>query len=187
MTPAARVQAAIEVLDLVIVAARSNGAPADRLITEWFRARRWAGSGDRRAVRELAYRAIRACGEVPVSGRAAMLRVAQGDEALAALFDGSRHAPAPRAAGDMIASEGIAPDWLVEALAASGVSGADAAALLDRAPLDVRVNPLREGAVPEGGEPVAAAHGLRYPPKPASNRARPIPRAGSRCRTPDRS
>jgi len=31
MTPAARVQAAIEVLDLVIEAARSNGAPADRL------------------------------------------------------------------------------------------------------------------------------------------------------------
>ena len=35
---------------------------ADRIIAEWFRARRWAGSGDRRAVRELAYRAIRACG-----------------------------------------------------------------------------------------------------------------------------
>ena len=55
MTPAARVQAAIEVLDLVIEAARSNGAPADRLIADWFRPRRFAGSSDRRAVRELAY------------------------------------------------------------------------------------------------------------------------------------
>ena len=41
MTPAARVQAAIEVLDLVIEAARSNGAPADRLIADWFRPRRF--------------------------------------------------------------------------------------------------------------------------------------------------
>ena len=95
MTPAARVQAAIEVLDLVIDAARSNGPPADRLITEWFRSRRFAGSSDRRAVRELAYRAIRACGDVPESGRSAMLLLAQGDEVLAGLFDGSRHAPQP--------------------------------------------------------------------------------------------
>ena len=76
MTPAARVQAAIEVLDCVIAAARDNGPPADRLISDWFKTRRFAGSGDRRAVRALAYSAIRTCGEVPASGRAAMLRLA---------------------------------------------------------------------------------------------------------------
>ena len=69
MTPAARVQAAIELVDAVIDAARSDGAPADRLIANYFRTRRYAGSKDRRAVRELVYRAIRACGPVPASGR----------------------------------------------------------------------------------------------------------------------
>ena len=62
MTPAARVKAAIDLLDQIIEAARRNGAPADRLITEGFRQRRYAGSKDRRAIRELVYGAIRACG-----------------------------------------------------------------------------------------------------------------------------
>jgi len=58
MTPQARVQAAIEILDAVIAAARSKGAPADRIVSDWFRTRRYAGSKDRRAVRELVYAAI---------------------------------------------------------------------------------------------------------------------------------
>ena len=76
MTPAARVQAAIELLDQIIDAARSKGAPADRLISAYFKTRRYAGSKDRRAVRELVYRAVRHCGPVPQSGRAAMLALA---------------------------------------------------------------------------------------------------------------
>ena len=72
MTPAARVQAAIEILDTIIVAARGQGAPADRLVADWFRTRRFAGSADRRAVRALVFAAVRACGEVPASGRAPM-------------------------------------------------------------------------------------------------------------------
>ncbi|MET0251287.1 MAG: RsmB/NOP family class I SAM-dependent RNA methyltransferase, partial [Novosphingobium sp.] len=63
MTPAARVESAIGLLDAIVIAARDEGAPADRIATDWFKARRYAGSGDRRAVRELAWRAIRACGE----------------------------------------------------------------------------------------------------------------------------
>ena len=165
MTPAARVQAAIEVLDEIVAAARSNGAPADRIIADWFRARRFAGSGDRRAVRELAYAAIRACGEIPESGRAAMLRLAGNDPALAALFDGSRHAPPPIADGELAASGGVAPRWLEEALAASAISGDEAAALLDRAPLDIRINALKAGALdlPEAGEAIAAPGGRRFP------------------------
>lgn len=165
MTPAARVQAAIDVLDLVIEAARSNGAPADRLISEWFRARRWAGSGDRRAVRELAYRAIRACGEIPATGRAAMLRVAADDAPLAALFDGSRHAPAPIDPTEPVAAAGVAPQWLMRRLADSEVEGPEA--LLDRAPLDIRVNTLKAAApdLPEGAEKSVASHGWRYPPE----------------------
>lgn len=167
MTPAARVQAAIEVLDLVIAAARNRGASADRIIADWFRTRRFAGSKDRRAVRDLIYAAIRRCGEVPETGRAAMLRVAQDDPALLALFDGSRHAPGPYAPGEPVAGEGIAPAWLEAALAASGIAGDEAAALLDRAPLDIRVNTLKASRdtldLPVAGEPLLAPDGLRLP------------------------
>jgi 16S rRNA (cytosine967-C5)-methyltransferase len=167
MTPAARVQAAIELLDTIITSARSKGAPADRIIADYFRARRYAGSKDRRAVRDLVYRAIRLCGPVPASGRAAMLAVAGQDDAIAALFDGSRHGPEPRAEGEEAANTGLAPKWLAAALRASGLGGREIAALLGRAPLDVRVNALkadREGlALPEPGEPLASAQGLRFP------------------------
>jgi 16S rRNA (cytosine967-C5)-methyltransferase len=167
MTPAARVQAAIEVLDIVVEAARAGGAPADRIVSEWFRSRRFAGSGDRRAVRELTYAAIRACGEVPVTGRAAMLLLARGDASLAALFDGSRHAPAPIVAGEPVAAPGIAPAWLEAALAASGIAGDEAAALLTRAPLDLRVNTLKADRdtvrLPVAAKRTAAPHGLRLP------------------------
>lgn len=167
MTPAARVQAAIEILDRVVAAARDNGPPADRIVTEYFRTRRFAGSKDRRAVRELAYRAIRACGPVPETGRAAMLRLARDDAALLSLFDGSRHAPGPPADGEPVADAGIAPRWLAARLAKSGIGGAEAAALLERAPLDVRVNTLREAVadLPEGAEKTVAPRGWRYPPE----------------------
>ncbi|MGE3691438.1 MAG: RsmB/NOP family class I SAM-dependent RNA methyltransferase [Novosphingobium sp.] len=167
MTPAARVQAAIEVLDLVIAAARGNGAPADRIVGEWFRTRRFAGSGDRRAVRELVYRAIRACGDIPQSGRAAMLLVAGQDPALAALFDGSRHGPPPVAPDEQVAKAGIAPAWLEAQLAKSGIAQAEAEALLGRAPLDIRVNALKASRdsleLPVAGEPTQAPNGLRLP------------------------
>jgi 16S rRNA (cytosine967-C5)-methyltransferase len=164
VTPSARVQAAIEVLDLIVAAARSSGASADRIIAEWFRTRRFAGSGDRRAVRELVYGAIRSCGEVPVSGRAAMLLLARGDPALAALFDGSRHAPAPIAPGEPVAQRGVAPAWLVRVLADSGITGDEALALQGRAPLDIRINRLKaEPELPLPGERTQAPDALRFP------------------------
>ncbi len=166
MTPAARVEAAIELLDSIIVSARGKGAPADRIIADYFRARRYAGSKDRRAVRDLVYRAIRLCGPVPAHGRAAMLAVAGQDEAVAALFDGSPHGPAPRAEGEEGANTGLAPKWLAAALRASDLGGREIAALLGRAPLDVRVNALKADradlALPETGEALASAQGLRF-------------------------
>ncbi len=166
MTPQARVEAAIEILDAVIAAARAKGAPADRLVSEWFRTRRFAGSKDRRAVRELVYAAIRRCGEIPASGRAAMLLLAKGDPALAALFDGSRHAPLPISAGEPVASPGVAPVWLEQALEASGLGVEEQAALLERAPLDIRINALKAAlaVLPEQGEPTVAPLGRRFPP-----------------------
>lgn len=166
MTPAARVQAAIELLDSIIMAARAKGAPADRIIADYFRARRYAGSKDRRAVRDLVYRAIRLCGPVPASGRAAMLAVAGQDPAVAALFDGSRHGPAPRGEGEEAAKTGLAPKWLAAALRASGLGGREIAALMERAPLDIRVNALKADrdtlVLPEPGEPLAAPQALRF-------------------------
>ena len=79
MTPSARVQAAIEILDEVIASARDDGPPADAIVQRYFKARRYAGSKDRRAVRELVFRAIRRSGERPASGRAAMLGLADDD------------------------------------------------------------------------------------------------------------
>ena len=75
MTPAARVLAAIELLDAILIAAREGGAASDTLIARYFKTRRYAGSKDRRAVRDLVFRAIRRAGEAPASGRAAMLPV----------------------------------------------------------------------------------------------------------------
>ena len=57
MRPSARVQAAIEILDAVIGAAREGGAAADTILARYFAARRYAGAKDRRAVRDLVYRA----------------------------------------------------------------------------------------------------------------------------------
>ncbi|MDB5695644.1 MAG: methyltransferase [Sphingomonas bacterium] len=142
MTPPARTQAAIELLDAIILSAREGGAAADTLIARYFATRRYAGSKDRRAVRELIYAAIRACGERPASGRAAMLAVAASDTDVRATFDGSAHGPAPVAADEVPAKCGVAPAWLVRSLKASGLDHDAIGALVDRAPLDIRVNRL---------------------------------------------
>jgi 16S rRNA (cytosine967-C5)-methyltransferase len=137
-------QAAIELLDEIIVAAKGGGAAADTLIARYFKTRRYAGSGDRRAVRELVYRSIRAWPEPPPSGRAAMLGLAASDPVLLASFDGSPHGPAGASPGETAARPGPAPvpKWLARRFDPA-VSPADLRSLLDRAPLDLRVNRLR--------------------------------------------
>ena len=142
MTPAARVQAAIELLDAIIEAARESGAAADTVLARGFKARRYAGSGDRRAIRNLVFRAIRRAGERPCSGRAAMLGLARDDPDLLALFDGSPHGPAPAIEGEAAAEAGAAPHWLLGRLDPL-IDGAELAALLERAPLDLRANRLK--------------------------------------------
>lgn len=144
MTPAARAQAAIDLLDEIIAAARGGGAAADTLIARYFKTRRYAGSKDRRAVRELVYRAIRAWPEPPPSGRAGLLGLATEDPALLAAFDGSPHGPAevsPAEKGVAPRSTAI-PQWLVRKFDPAA-SPADLQSLLGRAPLDLRVNRLR--------------------------------------------
>lgn len=142
MTPAARVQAAIDLLDLIIVAAREGGAAADTLIARWFAERRFAGSKDRRAIRDLVYAAIRRSGERPANGRAAMVGLAREDQALAALFDGSGYGPPPIAADEASAAASAIPAWLIDRFSPL-IDAGERAALVGRAPLDLRVNRLK--------------------------------------------
>ena len=166
MTPAARVQTAIEILDTIAAAAREGGAPADAIFAEAMRARRYAGSKDRRAIRELVYAAIRAVRSAPDSGRAAMLALADGDADMAALFDGAPYAPAIIIADEPRAVLGLASAALID-LFDPLVGVEEHAAMLARAPLDLRANAARidRAALAEmlgAGEPIAGTRdGLR--------------------------
>ena len=185
MTPAARVQSAIDLLDAVIAAARREGASAERVAADWLKTRRFIGSKDRRAIRDLAWSAIRLCGEVPETGRAAILALAAGDPALAALFDGSNYGPAPILDGEPVATAGLAPAWLVELLSAAGITAEQGAGLLGRAPLDLRANRLkttRDALRAAGGADLHPNHGLpRAQQGAGKSRCR---RSGRGCRVP---
>ncbi len=161
MTPAARLAAAIEILDLVIAAARDGGAAADTIVQRYFSTRRYAGGGDRRGVRALAFAAIRSLGERPEAGRAALIgHLRAHDPELLALFGTGGHAPAALVPGEAEAVPGLAPAWLMDKLRErfGDATEVEVAALLARAPLDLRVNrlkavradvlPMLEGAVP---------------------------------------
>ena len=168
MTPQARVQAAIEILDEVVTAARGNGAAADTIVARYFKTRRYAGSKDRRGVRDLVYRAIRIFGEPPASGRAAMIGLAQADAEILASFGADGHAPPAIGESETATTPAIVPAWLGKRLP-KWLNDGELAALLDRAPLDLRVNRLKSDvatvceAFPEA-EPIAGlADGLRLP------------------------
>src|SRR3954469_1807200 len=115
MTPAARLQAASEILDEVIASARDDGPPADTIVTRYFKQRRYAGSGDRRAVRELVFRAIRRSAEMPLGGRSAILGLAEDEPGLLELF-GQPRGPELRQDGEQVAVAGVVPEWLIPQL-----------------------------------------------------------------------
>jgi len=151
MTPAARLSAAIEVLDAIL-----GGHAPEVVLTNWGRANRFAGSGDRAAIRDLVYDALRCRSSFAalgggLTGRGLVLGGvrAQGlDET--ALFSGQGHAPDPateRDAGHFPQGYDAldCPPWLGAKLEAS--LGAEFAAtmraLQNRAPVFVRVNLAR--------------------------------------------
>ncbi len=172
MTPGARVQAAIEILDAVIVAAREGGAAADTLVQRYFANARYAGSKDRRAVRDLVFDVIRSMGEPPASGRAGVIGHgrARAPELLE-LFGSGGHAPAALVEGEPEAEPALAPVWQLRKLSARfhKQTHPAVAALLERAPLDLRVNTLkttRDAVIAELPEMVPATRapdGLRAP------------------------
>jgi 16S rRNA (cytosine967-C5)-methyltransferase len=167
MTPAARLQAAIEILDEVIASAASDGPPADTIVTRYFKQRRYAGSKDRRAVRELVFRAVRRSAERPMSGRSAVLGLVEDEPELAELF-GEPRGPEIRGQEEVAAPASAVPAWLIPELSPL-VAQDEWLPLLERAPLDLRVNvsrTTREAMLAEfaGAEPTPISPwGMRLP------------------------
>ena len=120
-------------------------------------------------MRDLVYAAIRLCGERPENGRAAMLALARQDEALAALFDTSTHGPAAIVADEPVARASAVPQWLFPHFAQPLGDRAEQVALLQRAPLDLRLNALKPdsaivlAAFPEAERFPDIPHALRIP------------------------
>ncbi|NKB48514.1 MAG: methyltransferase [Alphaproteobacteria bacterium] len=168
MTPAGRAAAAIELLASIAAGAD----PADIIITEYFRRRRYAGSGDRRAVRESVYEVLRnlalfkwrvgEAGGDSSDARAWLIAVfATGDTGdLAAIFSGGQFGPAPLNDDEGAMVERLrtqastppprwvrlnCPEWLLERFdrAFPQTSDAEVDALNSLAPVDLRVNSLR--------------------------------------------
>ncbi|MBT8408736.1 MAG: RsmB/NOP family class I SAM-dependent RNA methyltransferase [Alphaproteobacteria bacterium] len=178
MTPGARVAAAIDILGAI-----AGGAPAEQALTRWARASRFAGSGDRAAVRSHVFDVLRQWRSTAArggseTGRGRMIGLLRGrGEDPGAYFTGQGHAPAPLTAAEAEAplgapdpSKGVAldlPDWLLPEWERS--LGADAApvaeALKARAPVFLRVNAAKTdphaaiGALAEDGI-VAVPHPL---------------------------
>jgi 16S rRNA (cytosine967-C5)-methyltransferase len=173
MTPAARLQAAIEILDAIAAAAREGGAPADAIFAEAMRARRYAGSKDRRAIRAHVYDAIRVVRSAPASGRAAMLALVDTQPELAELFDGSSYGPAPIADDEPRGEAGLAAQALID-LFDPLVGEDEGAAMLARAPLDLRANRIKATVAdlaalfPEGEAIAGTPDGWRLPPETAA-------------------
>jgi len=140
MNPAARVQTAIELLDAILASARDNGPSADVILAKGFRERRYAGSKDRRAIRDLVYRVIRAHGQRPASGRAGVLGLDDPD--LTAQFGASTYGPQAAVDGEVVDAPTVVAPWMREAFVPL-IDQAELDALLERAPLDLRANALK--------------------------------------------
>jgi 16S rRNA (cytosine967-C5)-methyltransferase len=152
MTPPARAAAAIAVLDRILA-----GENAEQALTNWGRASRFAGSGDRAAVRDLVFQALRCRRSYAALGGAQTGRGlilghfrAEGID-LDAVFNGEGHAPA-RVSGEegRVPTENEAldcPDWLAPRLEQSLGDDFPAVmvALQQRAPVFLRVNVQRCG------------------------------------------
>ena len=168
MTPAARLQAAIEILDEVIASAREDGPPADAIVTRYFKQRRYAGSKDRRAVRELVFRGIRRTADRPASGRSVALGLVEDQPELRDLF-GQVRGPEPKQDDERTAPASCVPEWLKGELSPLVVPE-EWPALLERAPVDLRVNVARasrDELLPGFAEAVPtplSPWGIRLPP-----------------------
>lgn len=173
MQPAARFAAVIELFTEVEANMAARNAPADILVGNYFRARRYAGSKDRRFVSDMVYRLIRGWGlycwaleraDCAKSPRALVIALLCHKDAGSLTLFGADGKFAPKALTDderrVVASleslnwseapESLAlsvPDWAEKGLRARfGAAFADAAkSLLETAPFDIRLNELKSG------------------------------------------
>jgi len=150
LTPGAQAEAAIDVLNRI-----DSGEAAEKALTGWARRSRFAGSGDRAAVRDHVFQVLRcyrsyACLGGAATGRGRMIGALRADgRDPAELFTGTGYAPALLT--DTEIESGIAPigadaldlnEWLLDLFRTSLGGGAEAAAmaLRTRAPVMLRVN-----------------------------------------------
>lgn len=163
----------IEVLDAVDQTAQ----PVDRLLRDWFRVRRYAGSKDRAAIAERAYAILRHRSTFAARMRdssarslviASLLAEGLSVPEVVALFDGSNYGPAPLSDAECNALSSpvraAAPVWvqgefpqflLPDLERAFGSTLLDEMlAMQERAPVDLRVNTLKasRGVVAEALE-----------------------------------
>lgn len=155
MTPAARAAAAIEVLD----AWAAGDQRAEKVLRDWGRANRYAGSGDRRAIGDLVYTCIRRRRSLltthsATGGRGLILGLVMEEGADPGdVFTGARFAPAPLTDAELAPPPGPVgdpmrydhPDWMEGALKASLADDYTGVmtALQARAPIGLRVNRLK--------------------------------------------
>lgn len=206
MTPAARLAAAADILDIL----KGTRKAAEEVLKDWGRNNRYAGSKDRRAIADKVYQCLRArerlsfamgsdAGRSLILGALHLLDGVSVDD-IDQLYTGEGYAP-PRLSiaerNRLSAGEGEAPQWLEAGLPAfvserlKAVYGDDwlkeaEALMLPRAPIDLRVNgdrePIRQGLEMLGYKPELtpfSAFGLRLPADPPPNvRALPAFRQG---------
>ena len=151
MTPGARIAAAAEILDTI-----AAGRAAEPALAAWARGHRFAGSGDRAAIRDHVFDALRRRRSAAAmgggdTGRALMIGLLRlGGRDPAEVFTGEGHAPARLSAAERAAGRaprpgaeaGDVPDWLYPRLEAALGAECDPilAALRTRAPVHLRVN-----------------------------------------------
>jgi 16S rRNA (cytosine967-C5)-methyltransferase len=162
--PAARLQTIAELLPLAL----SERQPADRLVQQWGRQNRYAGSKDRRDISDRLFAILRHYGNLTarlgndtpllVTMLATHLLADAPLDEVVALADGSQYAPKPISEADaktlthaaatppsQPADKLSVPAWLFDDIAAQ--LGDDTEAVLTamqaRAPLDMRVNLLK--------------------------------------------
>lgn len=176
MTPAARVAAAIDILDQILA-----GSPAEKALTNWARRSRFAGAKDRAAIRDHVFDALRCRRSFAAlggdeTGRGLMLgELRASNTEIGKMFSGIGHAPTavsdaeraafrnPRAGAEAVDM----PDWIHQMLVAQmGEAGAEETceALRSRAPVWVRVA-LRRGSR-ESAVALLAAEGIAARPHP---------------------
>lgn len=175
MTPAARISAAITILDSILA-----GTAAEAALLRWSRASRFAGSGDRSAIRDLVFDSLRRLYSRAdlgggLTGRGLMLGMCRDTgQDPASLFTGLHHAPAALSAEELAAGAISAPvgrrdlpEWIWPQWQASLGDAAETVALAmrERAPVWLRVNHLR--AEPAEALQALARDGIDAQPHPA--------------------